>query len=80
MKTPLEHLEKRYSEIRYGSRPLVYQSSVGTDGTMYGSYKTIPIRDILDKRVYILEPFEGVSILYLDVLYDPRKYRHIYLM
>ena len=49
-----------------------WQSTMGTDGVRYGSYKNVS-RSMLQTRRHKLELADhAVSVLWLDVLFDPK--------
>lgn len=80
-KTLEEKLETKYERMRYRIAPLIYICHTGTDGVGYGSFKDLPSKKELSNRLYVLEDCDyDVAIRFLDVLYDPRNYRKIYMM
>ncbi len=74
-RSPQEALEEKFKRSHSWFNPntiFVWQSTMGTDGVRYGSYKHIT-RAELDRRTYKVEIADyDVSIFWTDQLYDHR--------
>jgi hypothetical protein len=82
MRFSIEELfEKKYKDYHKGIRPLIYSCYTGTDGVRYGSFKPIMDKKTLAVRTYSLIWSDyDAGIKFLDVLFDPRHNRHIYML
>lgn len=62
---------------KYRENAHMWSSTMGIDGTRYGSYKYV-YKDELQTRKYIIELVDySIGIFYTDVLYDPRNRTYI---
>jgi len=75
---PEKALEERFirEKKRTGNKAIfIWTSSKSTDGTRYGSYKYVT-RHQLEGRKIEIEYWDGdISLLFLDVVFDPKNPR-----